>query len=379
MSRESRRPALVLDERASNQLQKTAKSRKESAARVMRAKILLMFHKRQRVTDIAKELGTNRPRVDRCINKALACGALEALNDLPRSGRKATITDEAKTWVLSVACQRPADLGYAAETWTYSQLIQHLRAHCLEAGHACLAKIGKGRLHPILAGGSVKPHRVSYYCEKRDPEFDAKMANVLCVYKEVEMMNAQPQAERKTVTISYDEKPGIQAIRNLAAQLPPVPGKHPTIGRDAQYKRLGTVSLLAGIDLHNGTVFPLVRERHRSREFVELLTLFDAQYPPDWRIRLVLDNHSAHTSKETQCFLLTKPGRYELVFTPKHGSWLNLVEMFFSKIARSFLRHIRVESKQELVNRIYKGIAEINRDPVVFRWKYRMSDFQATI
>jgi transposase len=192
-------------------------------------------------------------------------------------------------------------------------------------------------------------------------------------------MNAQPQTERKTVTISYDEKPGIQAIRNLAAQLPPVPGKHPTIGRDAQYKRLGTVSLLAGIDLHNGTVFPLVRERHRSREFVELLTLFDAHYPPDWRIRLVLDNHSAHTSKETQCFLLTKPGRYELVFTPKHGSWLNLVEMFFSKIARSFLRHIRVESKQELVDRIYKGIAEINQDPVVFRWKYRMSDFQTTI
>jgi transposase len=345
----------------------------------MRAKILLMFHERRRVTDIAKELRTNRPLVDRCINKALAGGALEALNDLPRPGRKATITPEARIWVLSVACERPTNLGYAGETWTYSQMIKHLRAHCQEAGYACLAKIGKGLLHEILAKGSVQPHRISYYCERRDPEFDAKMANVLCVYKEVETMNAHPEAERKTVTISYDEKPGIQAIRNLAPQLQPVPGKHPTIGRDAQYKRLGTVSLLAGIDLHDGLVFPLVRERHRSREFVELLTIFDKQYPPDWRIRLVLDNHSAHTSKETQAFLLTKPGRYELVFTPKHGSWLNLVEMFFSKIARSFLRHIRVESKQELVERIYKGIAEINQDPVVFRWRYKMSDFQATI
>ena len=379
MSRESKRPALVLDEKALRQLQRTARSRTQAAARVMRARILLMFHQRRRVTDIAKELATNRPLVDRCINKALACGALEALNDLPRPGRRATITEEAKTWVLSVACERPADLGYAAETWTYSQLIQHLRARCQEAGHSCLAKIGKGRLHEILAGGSVKPHRVSYYCEKRDPEFEAKMANVLCVYKEVETMSAQPQTERKTVTISYDEKPGIQAIRNLAPRLAPVAGQHPAIGRDAQYQRLGTVSLLAGIDLHNGMVFPLVRERHRSREFVELLRLLDAQYPPDWRIRLVLDNHSAHTSKETQAFLLTKPGRYELVFTPKHGSWLNLIEMFFSKVARSFLRHIRVESKQELADRIYKGITEINHDPVVFRWRYRMSDFQATI
>ena len=379
MSRESKRPALVLDEKALSELQETARSRMEPASRVMRARILLMFHERRRVTDIAKELRTNRPLVDRCINKALAGGALEALKDLPRPGRKATITPEAKIWVLSVACERPANLGYAAETWTYSEMIKHLRVHCQEAGHACLAKIGKGRLHEILAKGSVQPHRISYYCEKRDPEFDAKMADVLCVYKEVETMNANPQVESKKVTISYDEKPGIQAIRNLAAQLQPVPGQHPTIGRDAQYKRLGTVSLLAGIDLHSGMVFPLVRERHRSREFVELLTLLDAQYPSDWRIRLVLDNHSAHTSKETQAFLLTRPGRYELVFTPKHGSWLNLVEMFFSKIARSFLRHIRVESKQELVDRIYKGIAEINQDPVVFRWRYKMSDFQATI
>jgi hypothetical protein len=300
MSRESKRPALVLDEKALSRLQQTARSRMEPATRIMRAKILLMFHERRRVTDIAKELRTNRPLVDRCINKALAGGALEALNDLPRPGRKATITPEARIWVLSVACERPTNLGYAGETWTYSQMIKHLRAHCQEAGYACLAKIGKGLLHEILAKGSVQPHRISYYCERRDPEFDAKMANVLCVYKEVETMNAHPEAERKTVTISYDEKPGIQAIRNLAPQLQPVPGKHPTIGRDAQYKRLGTVSLLAGIDLHDGLVFPLVRERHRSREFVELLTIFDKQYPPDWRIRLVLDNHSAHTSKETQ-------------------------------------------------------------------------------
>lgn len=379
MGRTSKRPALVLDESALSQLREIVKSRSESAGRVTRARILLMFYERRRVSDIARELETNRPLVDRCIKKALAYGALEALDDLPRSGRTPTITQEARTWVLSVICERPADLGYAAETWTYSAMVKHLRAHCAAAGHACLAKIGNGRLNEILSKSSVRPHRISYYCEKRDPDFDARMADVLCVYKEVEAMNADPQAERKTVTVSYDEKPGIQAIRHLAPQRQPVAGQYPTVARDAQYKRLGTVSLLAGIDLHNGMVFPLVRERHRSREFVELLTLLDAQYPPDWRIRLVLDNHSAHTSKETQAYLLTRPGRYELVFTPKHGSWLNLIEMFFSKISRSFLRHIRVESKQELVDRIYKGIAEINEDPVVFRWRYKMSEVQVAI
>jgi len=93
-------------------------------------------------------------------------------------------------------------------------------------------------------------------------------------------------------------------------------------------------------------------------------------------IRIILDNHSSHTSKETSAYLLTRPGRFEFVFTPKHGSWLNMIEMFFSKIARSFLKHIRVGSKKELIERIYQGISEINKDPVIFRWKYKMEEVQ---
>jgi transposase len=143
--------------------------------------------------------------------------------------------------------------------------------------------------------------------------------------------------------------------------------------RDHEYKRLGTVSLLAGIDLHTGIVIPLVRERHRSREFIEFLMEVDKQYPPDWKIRIILDNHSAHVSKETTKWLLSKPGRFEFVFTPKHGSWLNMIEMFFSKIARSLLRHIRVDSKKELIDRIYQGIKDINKEPVIFRWLLSLS------
>jgi transposase len=230
-------------------------------------------------------------------------------------------------------------------------------------------------LHTILSKSNIKPHKIDYYLENRDPDFDRKMTNVLFVYKEVEMQNEiADKSQQTSVTISYDEKPGIQAIKNIAADLLPIPGKHQSLSRDYEYKRLGTVSLLAGIDLHTGKVFPLVRDRHRSREFVEFLKMIDEQYPKHWTIRLILDNHSAHISKETNKFLKTLPKRFKLIFTPKHGSWLNLIEVFFSKISRTFLRAIRVQSKDELIERIYRGIEEINEEPVIFRWKYQMDE-----
>lgn len=342
---------------------------------VMRAKILLKYIESLTITKIAQDLNTNRPLVDRCINKAIAYGALTALKDLPGRGVKPVITDNAKSWVLSIACQPPKELGYAHETWTYSLLKQHIRGNCYQAGHQMLSKIDKGVLNKILSQGNIKPHKISYYLEKRDPEFEVKMANVLQVYKEIAMINEKPlEDNRKTTTLSYDEKPGIQAIKNIAPQLQPVTGLHPTIKRDYEYKRLGTVSLLAGIDLHTGNIIPLVKDRHRSSEFIEFLSEVDKQYPDDWKIRMVLDNHSSHISKETKAWLLKKPGRFEFVFTPKHGSWLNMIEMFFSKIARSFLRHIRVDTKEELIDRIYQGINAINEEPVVFKWKYKMED-----
>jgi len=100
----------------------------------------------------------------------------------------------------------------------------------------------------------------------------------------------------------------------------------------------------------------------------------DDYYPPDWKLKLVLDNHSAHVSKETMKWLAGRPGRFEFVFTPKHASWLNMVEIFFSKMARSFLRSLRVGSKDELIDRLHRYVNEINEAPVVFRWKYRLDE-----
>ena len=163
-------------------------------------------------------------------------------------------------------------------------------------------------------------------------------------------------------TVSVDEKPGVQALGTTAPDLPPVPGRHSTQSRDHEYCRMGTASILAALDLQDGHVTARVERRHRSREFIQLLEDLDAYYPQGAVIRLILDNHSAHISKETRGYLASKPNRFRYVHTPTHGSWLNLVETLFGKMAHTFLRHIRVASWSELRSRILKGIEEIHRN-----------------
>jgi transposase len=303
---------------------------------------------------------------------------LAALDDRPRPGKKPEITVEAKAWLVSLACRKAKELGYPHELWTTGLLARHAREHGPAAGHNCLAKLAQGTVCKILDREAVKPHKVRYYLERRDAEFEAKMAEVLCVYREVAILKqsaeAAEAADKPVAVVSYDEKPGIQAIATTAPDLPPRPGVYPTFARDHEYKRLGTISLLAAIDLVTGRVHALVKDRHRSREFVEFLKLLDAAYPTDTAIKLILDNHSAHISKETKIWLAAQPaGRFTFTFTPKHGSWLNLIEGFFSKLARSVLRHIRVASKQELKERILAAVEDINQHPVVHTWSYMLS------
>jgi transposase len=249
-------------------------------------------------------------------------------------------------------------------------LAKHAREHCIEHGHRSLVNINRGTVSKILNKSDVRPHKISYYLEKRDPEFESKMTQVLHVYKQVELIKEMDGDPPPVTIISYDEKTGIQAISNVAPELPPVPGKYSCFARDYEYKRHGTVSLLGGIDLLNGQVHGMVADRHRSREFVQYLKMVDEIYPKDITIRIILDNHSAHISKETRQYLATVPNRFDFIFTPTHGSWLNIIESLFAKMTKTFLRGIRVSSKQELKQRILKWIQELNETPVVFRWKW---------
>ena len=340
--------------------------------------MLLAYREDPSFFAVGRAVGAHHQTVQRCVERALAYGPMAALDDRPRPGREATITAEAKAWVVDLACRKAKELGYPHELWTTRLLARHAREHGPAEGHACLAKLAQGTLCKVLNEQEIKPHRVRYYLERRDPEFGQKMAQVLCVYREVKLIKETAAAAKQepsdaVAIVSYDEKPGIQAIATTAPDLPPEPGRHATFARDHEYKRHGTVSLLAGVDLLTGQIHALVKDRHRSREFIEFLKLIDAAYPAHTAIKLILDNHSAHISKETKAWLADQPiGRFEFTFTPKHGSWLNLVEGFFSKLARSVLRHIRVASKQELKDRIMAAMDHFNHDPVVHTWSYKL-------
>ena len=233
-----------------------------------------------------------------------------------------------------------------------------------------------GTVSRILANQEVRPHKITYYLERRDPAFDEKMAQVLCFYREVALVRERGEDPDAPLVayLSYDEKPGIQAVGTTSPDRPPVPGEHATVGRDHEYVRHGTVPLMAGMDLLTGHVHRAVVDRHRSREFVEFLRGLDEAYPKNMTLRLILDNHSAHISRETRIWLASVPNRFEFVFTPKHASWLNLIETFFSKVARTVLRGIRVASTDELKERLERYIDGINAEPVVFKWTYGIND-----
>src|SRR6266576_1119889 len=292
-------------------LRSIAQSRTEPASRVERARILLAYREDRSFFAVGRALGLHHQTVQRCVERAVVEGPMAALDDRPRPGKEPTITIEAKAWLTSLACRKAKELGYPHELWTTRLLARHAREHGPAEGHACLANLAQGTVCKILDQEEVKPHKVRYYLEQRDPEFAEKMAEVLCVYRTV--------------------------------------------------------------DLLTGKVHALVKDRHRSREFIEFLKLVDTAYPADTAIHLILDNHSAHISRETRAWLAEQPaGRFEFTFTPTHGSWLNLVEGFFSKLARSVLRHIRVSSKQELKERLMAAVDYFNRDPVVHTWTYKL-------
>lgn len=371
---------ITLSEEDRSRLVSITKTRTLQAQTVTRARILLLKADGESVDAIADKVDLNRNSVLLCLKKYSQGGIENAIYDAPGRGRNAEITDDEKAWIINIACQRPGDFGYSAETWTYAKLTEHINKTAENAGFIRLSTITKTSIKNILDAAEIKPFRIQYYCEKRDPDFETKMHEVLLVYKQIEMLfdeNGElyiPAAEQDVHTFSYDEKPGIQAIATTGKDLNPTT-ENGTIKRDYEYKRLGTVSLLAAIDLLTGEAIPLVRDKHTADDFIDFLKILHGKYPEGDVIRIILDNHTVHTCKKVKAFLAAIPGRFDFVFTPKHGSWLNMIEGFFGKMTRQMLRGIRVSTKQELIDRIYKYFDEVNEVPVVYHWKYKMDDF----
>lgn len=375
-----RKTYLPLSDEDRDYLKALSKKRTIQAQVVDRARILLYKADGMTFQQIADKLAISTATVRLCISKFQKGGLDAALFDVQRPGRPSEITDDAKAWMIHIACQRPTELGYAQELWTLTSLHKYIQKHAEEAGYPRLSTVTKPYIQKFLKEQDMKPFKIKYYCEKRDPDFETKMHDVLVVYKQVEMQFDENgdiivSTDSPMIhTISCDEKPGIQAIATTSDDLRPTEGNG-CVYRDYEYKRLGTMSLIAGIDLLTGIAIPVVSETHKSSDFICLLKKLDEMYPEGDVIRIICDNHSAHKSKEVQNYLATKPeGRYVFVFTPKHASWLNLIECFFSKMTKQMLKGIRVKSKQELADRIYQYFDEINKEPVVFHWTYKLDE-----
>jgi len=238
----TKRLPLSLSAADRKRLEDLRRSRSAEKRQVLHAAILLECANGGSDNAVASANGVNRHTVALCVRKFLQFGIDAALGELPRPGKSRRIPDDAIAWVLDCACQKPKELGYSYELWTYALLQSHVRKHCLAASHPSLLELSRSKLHRILTQGEVRPHMIRYYVERRDPEFERKMIEVLHVYKDVEIVNAGlvegTLKEPPRVTISYDEKPGIQALAPTTPDRPPAPHRHPSHLRDYEYKRL---------------------------------------------------------------------------------------------------------------------------------------------
>src|SRR6266699_2085734 len=217
MARASTHPKLVLTDEEKKHLDQLRQSKSASFRDVQRAQVLWRYHSGETVSQIARALKMTRKSVLKWIDKALQIGVMVGMKDTPHKPREAVITDDAKAWVVNLACSKPKEFGYAAELWTRSALAQHVRQHAVQAGYPALAKAAKATVQRILDGQALRPHTVRYYLERRDPDFVSKMRNVLMVYQEVTLQNEavrQGALQPLVITVSVDEKPVVQAIRN---------------------------------------------------------------------------------------------------------------------------------------------------------------------
>jgi len=238
MARKSKRPVLLITVEDLQLLQSMAQSRTQALRKVIRAKILFRYQAGETISQIATAAGTCRDTVYQCIDRALAMGVEAALEDLPHSPKQPVITPEAKAWVIHLACTKPTAHGYAAELWTRQSLADHVRSQALASGHPSLAKAAKATIQRILNEESLKPHKIRYYLERRDPEFESKMREVLLVYKELELYHQtgdlpKDSQQRPLITISVDEKPGGAGYRQYrygsAASSPKTSGGGPRL------------------------------------------------------------------------------------------------------------------------------------------------------
>jgi transposase len=331
-------PIVCGEDRA--RLEAIVADRNRAQKHVLRARIVLHSADRLSVAEVARRAGVGRPAVWRWQRRYAVAGVDGLLRDATRKPGKAPTPDATVQRVVALTCGEPPG---AATQWT---------------GRAMAAASGLSlrTVQRIWAAHDLQPHRMRTFKRSNDPDFAAKLEAIVGLYLD-------PPAH--SLVLSLDEKSQIQALDRTQPGLPLKPGKAGTMTHD--YKRHGTTTLFAALNVLDGKVIGRCMARHRHQEFIRFLNAVEREVPAGKVIHAILDNYAAHKHPKVRAWLARHP-RWTFHFTPTSGSWLNAVETFFSTLTRRRLKRGVFRSIVELQTAINRYLAEHNHAPRPFTW-----------
>jgi transposase len=331
--------AIELSDEERARLEAWARRRSSAQALALRARIVLLAADGLKNTEIAERLGVQRPMVTKWRNR-FADHRLDGLVDEPRPGRPRTITDEQVEEVITKTLESaPKD----ATHWS-------TRSMAREVG------LTQAAVHRIWRAFGLQPHRQQTWKLSKDPQFIDKVRDVVGLYLD---------PPERAVVLCVDEKSQIQALDRTAPILPMLPGTPERATHD--YKRAGTSSLYAALNIATGKVIGTLHARHRAIEFKKFLQAIDREVPADFEVHLVLDNSSTHKTPAIRRWLAAHP-RFVVHFTPTSASWLNLVERWFAELTTKKLKRGAHRSVRQLNADIRAWIEAWNENPKPFVW-----------
>ena len=337
-----RKQALAITPREQRELKKRLRSRTLAAEDVRRARLILMLAQGHSYSEIRQTLVCNGNYISRWKQRFLGERLAGLYARHPgRAVKKRTPQMEAR--ILATTRQAPPD---GSTHWTTRKLAKHLGTN-----HMLVARVWK------RAG--LQPHRLERYMASKDPDFETKAADIIGLYV---------RPPQHAAVFCVDEKTAIQALDRLDPVLPLSPGRAERHG--FEYYRHGTLSLYAALNTRTGQVLGKTVARHTSQEFVAFLSDLVASQPAGRQIHIILDNLSAHKTPRVAAFLADHP-QLHLHFTPTYSSWLNQVELWFSKIERDLIARGIFTSVRDLSRKLMRYIRHYNKAPKPIKWMYR--------
>lgn len=335
-----RAPLITLDANQRQTLQRWGRGRKTQARLVLRAKIILLAAKGTQNNDIAAELGTERTIVGRWRARFAQHGLAGIEKDLPRRGRKPTKRNELARLILETTTK---EMPSNATHWSTRSLAKELG-------------ISQSMVHRVWKANGLKPHLAKTFKVSNDPHFIEKLVDVVGLY-----MDPPDHA----LVLCADEKSQIQALDRTQPGLPLKKGRCGTMTHD--YKRNGTTTLFAALNVAEGKLIGQCMKRHRHQERIKFLKLIDAETPEALDLHLIVDNDATHKHPKVKSWLTRHP-RFRVHFTPTSSSWLNLIERWFREITDKRIRRGTFNNVKELQQAITDYIDEHNADPKAFKW-----------